>query len=118
MYPTSASISAIASRTGLTISYPPSRAFPNTTLTSGVMTFLFAGIPHLSVPADLLANGTGVLPGLRLSVSGNVAEAGTRTLVYGAGTINDLAYYNLTYAFSSAALGGRVPEIVLGVEKI
>jgi hypothetical protein len=115
MYPTSGTISASASRTGLTIAYPPSTAF-NTTLTSGVMTFLFGGFPHLSLPADFLANGTGTLPGLRLALSGNVVSDGTRSLVYGVGTINDLLYYNLTYAFGD--LGGEVPRIMIAVEKI
>lgn len=84
------------------------------------MTFLFGGFPHLSLPANFLAvaNGTstGTLPNLRLTLSGNVVSAGTRTLVYGAGSINDLPYYNLTYAFGD--LGGAVPQIVIAVEKI
>ncbi|KAJ7119751.1 hypothetical protein C8R44DRAFT_982399 [Mycena epipterygia] len=117
LYPTSGSISAVASSTGLVISYPPSKAFPNNTnVTSSVMTFLFNGEAHLSVPADFLVNGTGVLPGLRFNVSGNVVSEGTRSLVYGAGSINDLAYYNLTYAFPN--LGVAVPEIMIDVEKI
>ncbi|KAF8194411.1 hypothetical protein K438DRAFT_1827950 [Mycena galopus ATCC 62051] len=115
LYPTSGTIAAIASSKGLTIAYPMSVAF-NTTLTSNVMTFLFGGLPHVSLPADFLANGTGELPGLRLEISGNVASEGTRTLVYGTGAINDLPYYNLTYAFGD--LGGAVPQLVIAVEKI
>ncbi|KAJ7499588.1 hypothetical protein FB451DRAFT_1118686, partial [Mycena latifolia] len=60
MYPTSGSIAARASPSGLTISYPPSRAFPAfTNTTSRAMTFLFAlgGAAHLNVPVDFLANG-------------------------------------------------------------
>ncbi|KAJ7348179.1 hypothetical protein DFH08DRAFT_158109 [Mycena albidolilacea] len=120
MYPTSGTIAASASRTGLTIAYPPSTAFAsNTTVaapTSNVMTFLFGGFPHLSLPADFLANGTGTLPGLQLAVSGNVLSAGVRTLVYGASTINDLPYYNLTYSFGD--LDSGVPQIEIVVEKI
>ncbi|KAJ6527180.1 hypothetical protein B0H19DRAFT_1196617 [Mycena capillaripes] len=115
MYPTSRTISATASRTGLTIAYPASKAF-NSTLTSGVMTFLFGGFPHVTLPVDFLVNGSGTLPGLRLALSGNVVTGGTRSLVYGAGSINDLSYYNLTYAFGD--LGGTVPEILIEVEKI
>ncbi|KAJ7660427.1 hypothetical protein B0H17DRAFT_1212605 [Mycena rosella] len=115
LYPTSGSISAVAFPTGLAISYAPSRAFPNSTLASSVMTFLFSGAAHLSVPADFLANGTGVLPGLRFRVSGSVVTEGTRSLVYGVGSINDLPYYNLTFAFPG--LEG-VPEIVIEVEKV
>ncbi|KAJ7731725.1 hypothetical protein B0H16DRAFT_1772439 [Mycena metata] len=119
MFPTSGTISAAATHTGLTIAYPTSAAF-NSTLTSNVMTFLFGGFPHLSLPANFLAvaNGTstGTLPNLRLTLSGNVVSAGTRTLVYGTGSINDLPYYNLTYAFGD--LGGAVPQIVIAVEKI
>ncbi|KAJ7505894.1 hypothetical protein B0H11DRAFT_2220528 [Mycena galericulata] len=119
LYPTSGSISAVASSTGLVISYPPSKAFydPNNTLTSTVMTFLFSGLPHLSLPADFLSNGTGTLPGLRfLNVSMNVFAS--RSLVYGAGTINDLSYYNLTFSFPDLGAGaGVVPEIVIQVEK-
>jgi hypothetical protein len=80
------------------------------------MTFLFGGLPHLSLQADFLANGTGTLPGLKLAVSGNVVSAGVRTLVYGASTINDLPYYNLTYSFGG--LDSGVPEIEIVVEKI
>ncbi|KAJ6455479.1 hypothetical protein C8R45DRAFT_1036459 [Mycena sanguinolenta] len=114
MYPTSGTVAAVASSKGLTIAYPTSKAF-NSTLTSNVMTFLISGFPHVSLSADFLANGTGVLPGLRLEVSGNVANGGTRTLVYGSGTINDLSYYNLTYAFGDF---GAVPELTIAVEKI
>ncbi|KAJ7267830.1 hypothetical protein C8J57DRAFT_1325931 [Mycena rebaudengoi] len=116
LYPTSGSISAIASSKGLVISYPPSKAFPNNTLTSTVMTFLFSGLYHRSIPSNFLASGTGELPGLRFNVSGNVATAGARSLVYGVGSINDLKYYNLTYSFPN--LAGAVPEIVIEVEKI
>ncbi|KAJ7149246.1 hypothetical protein C8R43DRAFT_1068458 [Mycena crocata] len=116
LYPTAGSISAIASPSGLVISYPPSRVFPNSTLTSTVMTFLFNGEAHLTISPDFLSNGTGELPGLRLNLSGNVVAKGTRSLVYGAGSINDLPYYNLTYSFPD--LGGAVPEIVIRVEKI
>ncbi|KAJ7162860.1 hypothetical protein C8R46DRAFT_1101709 [Mycena filopes] len=121
MYPTSATISARASRTGLNISYPPSKASFNTTVAlspSTAMTFLITGFPHVSLPADFLANGTGTLPGLRVTVSGNVVSAGARSFVYGAGSINDLAYYNLTYAWGAAGLGDAVPEIEIEVEKL
>ncbi|KAJ7676870.1 hypothetical protein DFH06DRAFT_1169211 [Mycena polygramma] len=115
LYPTSGTISATASQKGITIANPASTAF-NSTLTSNVMTFLFGGLPHLSLSADFLANGSGTLPGLRLTVSGNVVRDGIRSLVYGAGTINDLPYYNLTYAFGDT--GGAVPQIVIEVEKL
>ncbi|KAF7357361.1 Chitin synthase 4 [Mycena sanguinolenta] len=114
MYPTSGTIAASASSKGLTIAYPTSKAF-NSTLTSNVMTFLLSGFPHLTLSTDFLANGTGVLPGLRLEVSGNVVSSGTRTLVYGSGTINDFPYYNLTYAFDDL---GEVPRLMIEVEKI
>jgi hypothetical protein len=80
------------------------------------MTFLFSGLYHRSIPSNFLASGTGELPGLRFNVSGNVATAGARSLVYGVGSINDLKYYNLTYSFPN--LAGAVPEIVIEVEKI
>ncbi|KAJ6471753.1 hypothetical protein C8R47DRAFT_1297074 [Mycena vitilis] len=115
LYPTSGTISGTASQKGIIIAYPASSAF-NSTLSSNVMTFLFGGLPHLSLSADFLANGSGILPGLRLTVSGNVVKDGIRSLVYGAGTINDLQYYNLTYAFGD--LGGAVPQIDIGVEKL
>ena len=117
MYPTSGAISAVASRAGLAISYPPSRAFPGqTNVTSTQMTFLFGGFPHVTLGA-FMADADATLPGLRLLVSGNVVRRGARALVYGASAVNGLAYYNLTYAWTAADLGGEVPQIVLEVEK-
>ncbi|GLB42799.1 hypothetical protein LshimejAT787_1202480 [Lyophyllum shimeji] len=109
-YSTSRTIRAVATSQNLTISYPPSRAFPNlATGISKTMTLLISGFRHVSLSPDFLANGTAVLPGLRLSVSGNVAVHGARFFQYGVGTINDLMYYNLTYAIPDGLEG--VPEV-------
>ncbi|KAF8063496.1 hypothetical protein FPV67DRAFT_1701190 [Lyophyllum atratum] len=116
-YSTSRTISAIATSKNLTISYPPSRAFPDLeTGTSKVMTFLISGFRHVSLGADFLENGTAVLPGLRLSLSGNVVVHGTRLFEYGLGTLNDLMYYNLTYTIPDTLEGA--PQVVLAFEKV
>lgn len=119
-YSTSSTISAVATSKNLTVAYPPSKAFPaNSTqsvLSSNIMTFLFSGINRVSLGTDFLVNGTADLPGLRLSVSGNVVTAGARTLIYGQSTINDQSYYNLTYVIPSNFTD--VPEIVWSFEKI
>ncbi|KAF9004872.1 hypothetical protein BDZ89DRAFT_1049334, partial [Hymenopellis radicata] len=116
-YPTSSSISAIATSTNLTITYPPSRAFPDDATSSKVMTFLFSGITGVSLPSDFLANGISAdLSGIRLSVSGNAAS-GNRMFVYGSGTINDVSYYNLTYVIPELGAGEEA-RIVFGFEKV
>lgn len=80
------------------------------------MTFLISGLNGLTLDSSILANGTGALPGLRLTLSGNVLN-GTRSLIYGAGSINDLSYYNLTYVIPTD-LAGEVLQIVWSFEKI
>ncbi|KAK7026850.1 hypothetical protein VNI00_015392 [Paramarasmius palmivorus] len=113
---TSKTISAIATENNLTISYPPSKAFPSSDgPSSNTMTFLFSGHNFVTLPADFLANGTGELPGLSLRVSGNVLN-GTRTFQYGSGTINDLRYYDLTYTIPSDL--EEVPTITFSFRKV
>lgn len=79
------------------------------------MCFLISGFRGLTLGSDFLANGTGELPGLRLNVSGNLVEKGSRSLFYELTTLNDLMFYNLTY-FIPPDLG-EVPEIVISFEK-
>jgi hypothetical protein len=62
------------------------------------------------------AGGVFDLPGIRLAFSGNVANEAKRELVYGAGTLNDLLYYNLTYILPVDLKG--VPELVISFEKL
>ncbi|KAG6909244.1 hypothetical protein DXG01_001426 [Tephrocybe rancida] len=116
-YATSRTIRAVATEKNLTISYPPSRAFPTfTTGLSNVMTFLISGFRLVTLSEDLFANGSAVLPGLKLTLTGNVVDAGQRLFAYDkAVPINDLQYYNLTYVLPE---GLEVPEIVLTFEKI
>lgn len=80
------------------------------------MSILFLGVFGLNLKSDFLANGTGELPGLKLTLTGNVVN-GTRSLVYGQAKLNDYSYYNLTYVIPED-LGGEVPTLVLGFEKV
>lgn len=80
------------------------------------MSILIGGIFGTNLKQDFLANGTGLLPGLKLTLSGNVVD-GNRTLIYGQAELNDYYYYNLTYVIPED-LGGEVPTLVLGYEKI
>lgn len=80
-----------------------------------MMTFLISGFKHVTLDTDFLANGRSNLPGLELTVSGNVPEKGMRSFIYGSGSINDLMYYNLTYLFPGSLLA---PEIVFSYKKI
>ena len=93
MYPTSGAISAVASRAGLVISYPSSRAFPTgqTNVTSTKMTFLFAGFPHVTLGAARTFWRTRTR-GCGCACRGTSCAAG-RALVYGASAVNGLAYY-------------------------
>ncbi|KAJ7588100.1 hypothetical protein C8J56DRAFT_860795 [Mycena floridula] len=108
-------ISAVASSTNIILSYPPSRAFPGDGIESDVMTFLIGGINGLSLDEELLANGTATLPGIQLKISGNVVN-GSRSVTYGTGTINDLAYYNVTYVIPDGLT--ETPRIVVGFVKL
>ncbi|KAF9468734.1 hypothetical protein BDZ94DRAFT_1209084 [Collybia nuda] len=116
-YATSRSVSAVATADNLTISYPKSRAFPNLSsiADSSVMTFFISGFKHVTLDTGFLANGSGTLPGLELSVSGNVPRQGVRSFIYGAGSINDLLYYNLTFAFPDSF---PTPEIIISFRKL
>ncbi|KIY52468.1 hypothetical protein FISHEDRAFT_35228 [Fistulina hepatica ATCC 64428] len=115
-FATSGSISAVASSTNLTIAYPPSRAFPDNSTTSDIMTFLISGITNVTLPGDFLSNGSSYdLPGLRLSVSGNVAS-GSTTLLYGASPDDVYNYYNFTYTIPENLTD--TPVLVLSYEKL
>ncbi|KIY67025.1 hypothetical protein CYLTODRAFT_462105 [Cylindrobasidium torrendii FP15055 ss-10] len=115
-HPTASSISAVVSSTNLTIKYPPSRAFPEHSTTSNIMSFLFSGVYKTTLTQDFLANGTAVYSGLKLTVSGNVAS-GNRTLVYGQDAINEVSFYNLTYTIPDD-LGDEVPTLIWEFEKL
>ncbi|KAF8875318.1 hypothetical protein BD779DRAFT_1563870 [Infundibulicybe gibba] len=116
-YSTSRTISAVASPGKLSISYPPSSAFPHLPPSPGsnAMTFLISGFRGVSLGEDLLKNGTALFPGLQCSVSGTATSVGLRTISYGDGTLNDLPYYNLTYTLPENFTG--VPEIVFSLKK-
>lgn len=106
----------MATSKDITITYPPSKAFPDTATTSNIMSILISGIFGVNLKQDFLANGTDTLPGLKLTLSGNVIN-GTRSLVYGQAKLNDYNYYNLTYVIPDD-LGEEVPTLVLGFEKV
>ena len=79
------------------------------------MSFLFSGIRRISLGNDFLVNGTAELPGLRLNISGNIID-GERTFVYGATTLNDFDFYNLTYYVPEGFEG--TPEVTISFEKL
>ncbi|KAG6816075.1 hypothetical protein H0H87_008803 [Tephrocybe sp. NHM501043] len=114
-YATARTIRAVATDKNLTISYPPSRAFPDlTTGKSNIMTFLISGFRGITLPPDFAANESiAMLPGLKLMLQGNVVDRGS--FLFGTGLINDLPYYNLTIFIPE---GLDVPEIVLSFEKV
>ncbi|KAK7682356.1 hypothetical protein QCA50_014561 [Cerrena zonata] len=111
LYPTSSSISAIATSSNITITYPPSKSFPANASISNIISLAFNGIYGFDFPADFLASGSAEIPGLKLTVETN----GNRTkFLYGEATLNDQKYYNLTYTFT----GPETPRLVLGFEKV
>ncbi|THU86169.1 hypothetical protein K435DRAFT_970410 [Dendrothele bispora CBS 962.96] len=123
-YPSSSVINASASPTSLTVSYPPSQAFPgpNATVISNSMSFLFSGIKGVSLGNDFLMNGTAELPGLKLTVGGSVVNAvnegkGNRTFVYGEEDLNNFLFYNLTWFFERSELE-EIPEVRFEFEKL
>lgn len=120
-YVTSSSVSIQATSHNLTITYPPSRAFPDSWTPSNVLTLLVTGFPGYMLDLEFGSSGKVFeLPGIRLEFSGNIARgARRRELGYGDGEVNGLVYYNLTYVIpDSEDLGGEVPELVVGFEKV
>jgi hypothetical protein len=115
-YPTNPSCSIIATSSNLTIRYPPSLDYPNIT-TSNSLQLSIASQPDFQLGKTAFSNHTASLPGLDVTLSGNVVEQGNRSLTYGA-TINDLYYYNLTYTFpGNLQSGAAVPELVISWKK-
>jgi hypothetical protein len=115
-YPTNPSCSIIATSSNLTIRYPPSLDYPNIT-TSNSLQLSIASQPDFQLAKTAFSNHTASLPGLEVTLSGNVVEQGNRSLAYGA-TINDLYYYNLTYTFpGSLRSAGTVPQLVISWKK-
>lgn len=122
LYPTTGTISATASSSNLTIQFPPSKAFTANYTAPTQMTIMIGTSPLNNLPSDFLvsSNGTnGMLPGMELELSGNVASGKVnRTLMYNsANTINGFYYYNLTFA-----LGGMpqntTPELVISYKVV
>lgn len=117
LYPTTQTISAIASSSNLTIRFPHSKAFaPNYTAPTQ-MTLMFGTSPLNNLPSDFLVSSNrtrGKLPGIELELSGNVAGPEVnRTLSYDSSkNINGFYYYNLTFALNSIPTG-VVPELVV-----
>ena len=108
---TSSSVSARASPNNLTLSYVPSRAFPDSATSSKTMTFLISGIPGHIVPSDFGGGGIEDLPGLKLTFLGNrVIRDAKRILRYGEGMVKGLNYYNLTYVLQDQV---EIPEVVI-----
>ncbi|KAJ3992040.1 hypothetical protein F5050DRAFT_1861295, partial [Lentinula boryana] len=95
-YPTSSVISAVATSKNLTISYPPSQAFPDNSTISNAMSVLISGNHHTTLHKDFLLNGSAELPGLKLNISGSLFGE-KRTMIYVPDSINGLSFYNLTY---------------------
>ena len=122
LYPTSQTISATASSSNLTITFPPSRAFAANYTAPTQMTLMFGTSPLNTLPSDFLVSSNrtdGKLAGIELELSGNVASnAVSRSLTYDSSkNINGFYYYNLTFA-----LGGlpktAVPELVVSFKII
>jgi hypothetical protein len=97
-YPSSPSIHAIATNASLTISYPPSVAFPSNS-TSNHLTLAFSALATIGWGPSFMANNSETLPGLKLSLSGNVVESNsTRKFTYNADGINGCESDEFTFA--------------------
>lgn len=81
-----------------------------------MLVLLISGIPGHPLGSDFGSEGNFDMPGIRLSFSGNVASHASRSLLYGATTLNDLVYYNLTYTIPDDF--GQVPELIISFEKL
>ena len=107
----------VATPSNLTIRYVPSQDFANAT-TSTSMTVVISPIPDHQFGTGSFNNSdhSESLPGLDVSLSGNVIDQGSLNLAYTGDAINGFNYYNLTVEFAGA-LGDEVPELVLGFKK-
>lgn len=116
-YPTTSTADIVATSQNLTIRYVPSQDFTNTSISSNVVQLNILSQPDFQLGKSAFANNLASLPGLDLTLSGNIVSQGNRSISYGA-TINNVYYYNLTYTFpASLRNGGGVPEMVVSWKK-
>lgn len=122
LYPTTQTISASASASSLTIRFPPSIAFAANYTTPSHMTIMIGTSPLNNLPSDLLVSSNhtnGALPGIELTLSGNVASnVVERSLTYDSSkNVNGFYYYNLTFSLSSLPKS-TVPELVVSYKVV
>ncbi|WWD16288.1 hypothetical protein CI109_100714 [Kwoniella shandongensis] len=116
-YPSNPSCEIVASSTNLTIRYVPTVDWPNSTVSNAIQLSI-SSLPNFQLNKGAFANGQASLPGLDVSLSGNVVDQGTFSLTFTGDAINSFEYYNLTYSFpSSLSQGNYVPELVVGFTK-
>lgn len=120
-HPSSGSTSAVASNTTLTISYPPSRAWPNTSAKSSVFNFRVSTFPD--VPgfifnqSTIRDDGSASLPGLNIKFTGDFINLANRTVVSsGTGVYQDRRYWTIGLPIKQGVQG--VPRVVVEFEKV
>ncbi|ORX41089.1 hypothetical protein BD324DRAFT_678482 [Kockovaella imperatae] len=116
-WPTSPSCSIVATPSNLTIRYPPSQDWPNSTVSTAI-SLLLSPLPDWQLGTGSFNNSdhSASFPGLNVSLSGNAVDQGQRILEFTGDEINGFRYYNLTYDFAGG-VGNEVPELVVAFTK-
>jgi hypothetical protein len=106
----------VATQNNLSISYPPSQDFSNGTL-SNMIQLSISSIPDFQLSNSSFTGKTS-LPGLDVTLSGNVVDQGKKSLSFTGAQINGFYVYNLTHSFDSSLRdNGEVPTLVVEFEK-
>ncbi|PWN49654.1 hypothetical protein IE53DRAFT_388089 [Violaceomyces palustris] len=120
LFPTTGTISSIASPTNLTVRFPASTAFPANYTKPSQLTLLFSTIPGVQLPSDFLLSSNSTndsLPNIRLQLSGNVATLQNRSFTYDkSSSMNGFHYYNLTFNLLDLPQEETVPELVVSFQ--
>lgn len=122
MWPTNSCCEMKVSPTSLTIAYPKPKQFPLAAHNSATTMTLHIGcLPFLQLNGDSFTTGTTSLPGLDITLSGNVAEKAKRTLSFDKShKLHGAWHYRLILDFASVAdmcSRDEVPVLTIGLQK-
>lgn len=122
MWPTNSCCRIQASRGTLTIAYPKPRHFPSAAHNSSTKMILHIScLPFFQLNNDSFIGSKTSLPGLDLTLSGNVADKARRTLTFDKShKLHGAWHYRLAFDFSSEddmVSRAQEPVLVLGIKK-
>ena len=117
MWPTNSCCRIKATESALTITYPHPTDFAKAAHNSSSQIILHIGcLPFMQLDGTSFQGSKQSLPGLDITLSGNVAEEAKRTLTFDkTHKLHGAWYYRLVFDFPALREKGEVPELVLGL---